>query len=193
MKKLYCYVDETGQDTKGEIFIVSVIIAQKDREEINKFLEKTEKETHKGKTKWVKTKKEFKISYLKKILDSSKFKNKIFYSFYQNTSAYKEITLLTVASAINFIKKESLYKASIFIDGLSKADVFRVGVGLRRIGVRTEKIRGVKDENEALVRLADAVAGLIREGREKQDYAVRLTELGLKQKTLIAALEEGAA
>ncbi|MBI2599976.1 hypothetical protein HYW43_03590 [Candidatus Daviesbacteria bacterium] len=33
-QKLYCYVDETGQDTQGELFIVSVVVAKNDREEI---------------------------------------------------------------------------------------------------------------------------------------------------------------
>lgn len=40
-QKLYCYVDETGQDTLGKIFVVSVIVAKEDREEITQTLEKT--------------------------------------------------------------------------------------------------------------------------------------------------------
>ena len=63
-KKYYCYVDETGQDTEGKLFIVSVVIAQKDRAEISELLEKIEKDTGKGKTKWVRTRKEFKVAYL---------------------------------------------------------------------------------------------------------------------------------
>ena len=31
-QKFYCYVDETGQDTQGELFIVSVVIADQERE-----------------------------------------------------------------------------------------------------------------------------------------------------------------
>ena len=27
-KKLYCYVDETGQDTEGDIFIVTVVVPE---------------------------------------------------------------------------------------------------------------------------------------------------------------------
>lgn len=34
MRKCYCYVDETGQDTKGSLFLVSVVIVQSDRNEI---------------------------------------------------------------------------------------------------------------------------------------------------------------
>ncbi len=27
-KKLYCYVDETGQDTKGKLFLVAIVLEQ---------------------------------------------------------------------------------------------------------------------------------------------------------------------
>lgn len=38
-KKLYCYVDETGQDTKGKLFIVVVVIVENSKEEFITFLE----------------------------------------------------------------------------------------------------------------------------------------------------------
>lgn len=37
-RRFYCYVDETGQDTKGNIFIVSVIISAQSQEEIAEFI-----------------------------------------------------------------------------------------------------------------------------------------------------------
>src|SRR3989344_2795486 len=134
VNKLYCFVDETGQDTKGKLFIVSVIIAQKDKEEIEKLLEKIEKDTGKGKTKWTRSKKEFKIDYLTRVLTSKVFRHKIFYSLAQDTKAYREVTLITIASAIATFKQKN-YKALIFIDGLQRGEILRVGSGLRKIGV----------------------------------------------------------
>ncbi|MDP2909665.1 MAG: hypothetical protein Q8N69_01165 [bacterium] len=32
MQKLYCYVDETGQDTKSEFFIVVVVVNDENQE-----------------------------------------------------------------------------------------------------------------------------------------------------------------
>ena len=49
MKKLYCYVDETGQDTYGEKFIVVSIVVSDEREEVLDLLE--EAEVKSGKTK----------------------------------------------------------------------------------------------------------------------------------------------
>jgi hypothetical protein len=31
-EKLYCYVDETGQDTRGDLYIVSVVVADDERD-----------------------------------------------------------------------------------------------------------------------------------------------------------------
>lgn len=79
-QKLYCYVDETGQDTQGALFVVSVAVTKEERQELRELLAKFEKATGKGKTKWVRTRKEFKIAYLEKILTQKVFRHKIFYS-----------------------------------------------------------------------------------------------------------------
>jgi len=183
-QKLYCYVDETGQDTAGKLFIVSVVVAQKDREEIDKILEKIEKETGKGKTKWTRSKKEFKIAYLERVLTNKAFRRKIFHSFSKDTRAYRELTLITIASAITNVKEKDDYKASIFIDGLQRTQIFRVGSGLRKIGVQTQKVRGIRDESSAIIRLADTVAGLVREQAEGIGYAKKLYKIGTDNKCL---------
>jgi hypothetical protein len=38
MDKIYCYVDESGQHTHGEYFLVSVLITDEDRETIEQIL-----------------------------------------------------------------------------------------------------------------------------------------------------------
>jgi hypothetical protein len=37
-QKLYCFVDETGQDTKGESFLVSVIVTEEEYDRVNQVL-----------------------------------------------------------------------------------------------------------------------------------------------------------
>jgi hypothetical protein len=60
-----------------------------------------------------------------------------------------------------------------------------MGAGLRKIGIHTEKIRGVRDEADAIIRLADAISGLIREEYQGIDYAKKLSLLGRKNKILL--------
>lgn len=184
-KKLYCYVDETGQDTKGALFVVSVIIAQKDRDKIVELLKKIEKETGKKRTKWQSTKKEIKKKYIEAIFAEVTFKEKIFYSLFKDAMSFRELTVITIASAINTATTTSEpYKASIFIDGLQKPEVARVSANLRKLGIRTEKVRGVRDESNAIIRLADAIVGFVREYIEDKAYAKKLYRLGIKNKIL---------
>lgn len=131
MQKLYCYVDESGQDIRSNVFIVSVIIAQKDRNEVVKFLKQVEKDSQKLKTKW-KTKTPQKIDYISKILTSELFKDKIFYSLTENSSAYQELTVIAIASSINSVQPKKGYKASVFIDGLPASQVKKVSTQLRK-------------------------------------------------------------
>ena len=122
-QKLYCYVDETGQDTQGALFVVSVAVTKEDREDLRELLAKLEKTTGKGKTKWVRTRKEFKIAYLEKILTQKDFRHKIFFSLSKETKTYREITLITIASAITASKDVENYEALVFIDGLQKSEI----------------------------------------------------------------------
>jgi hypothetical protein len=184
VQKLYCYVDETGQDTKGQSFIVSVIVAQEDREQLVKLLETLEQETGKKATKWHKTATEIKRRFIEQVFQNQILQRKIYYSSYQNTTTYQELTVLTIAAAIHAAKRQTKYKASIFIDGLQKSEVTVVSAKLRKIGVSTEKVRGVRDESHAIIRLADAIAGFIREYQEGREYALVLYELAIKNKIL---------
>jgi len=52
MQKFYCFVDESGQDTKGGIFIVTVVVLEEDREQVIRFCEDLEIQTRKGTQKW---------------------------------------------------------------------------------------------------------------------------------------------
>lgn len=78
--KFYCYVDETGQDTAGGIFIVTVVIPG-NRDEILEHLEKIEAQSGKEKFKWGKADPNKRFSYIETILNQRKisFKNLLFF------------------------------------------------------------------------------------------------------------------
>jgi len=82
-------------------------------------------------------------------------------------------------------RNDSYYQSLVFIDGLSKSEIPRVGSALRKIGIYTEKVRGIKDENDAVIRLADAISGLIREQYQGISYTEKLCKAGEENKTLI--------
>jgi hypothetical protein len=50
--KAFCYVDETGQDTKGRLFIVAVVVTGEQRDDCLAWCEAMEQSTGKRRFKW---------------------------------------------------------------------------------------------------------------------------------------------
>ena len=182
--KLYCYVDETGQDGLHKFFLVSVVITDKTRKDtLEKQLEELEKETGKNKLKWTKTKTSIRKKFIEDICKINDLKNSIFYSIYPNGQAYTHLTSLSVAKAV-LAKKESGYSVTVIIDGLTKKDTEKVRRDLKQLQVKYDNIRGMKDEQSVFLRLADCFAGFTRDYIENQAYAKGLF-LRLKRREII--------
>lgn len=176
-QKLYCYVDETGQDTMGKLFIVVILVVENEREELEFFLEEAEKDSGKGKRKWIKSRAKERDKYLEITLKLKYLKEKVFYRILTNTKAYQEQTIIAIEQSIRqytLLHKIKDYKATIVIDGLPKTSELRVGSSLRKAGIKIRKVRGSKDESSALLRLTDIIAGLIRESQEKENNYSKL-------------------
>ena len=187
VKKLYCYVDETGQDTQGKLFVVSVVVASNERDALMKLCEKIEKESGKGKFKWGKAEKKLRLDYVKRIFETKIFKGKLRYSVFRDTKDYDLATIVAVSKAVHFKEPKQGYTTLVYVDGLSKSKRHEYGSQLRKLGVPTRKVRGVtKDENNALTRLADAIAGFVRDALAKeQKDAEKLFELAKADKYLV--------
>ncbi|MCX6810115.1 MAG: DUF3800 domain-containing protein [Candidatus Berkelbacteria bacterium] len=54
-RKIYCYVDETGQDTNGDLFIVAIVLAGAQKDQMEKKLLEIENKSAKGIRKWQKS------------------------------------------------------------------------------------------------------------------------------------------
>ncbi len=176
MRKLYCYVDESGQDSVGRLFIVSVVIAESERDKLVKQLEAVEFATGKGRRKWTQTRDKSKWAYIQGIFNIPELKNKLSYTLYYNVIDYLPRTILATAQAITTYVAGD-YKAIVFIDGLPKSQTRWFGRELRHLRIKTEKVRGVrKEEASALMRLADAVCGFVRAAITGQKEMAELLE-----------------
>ncbi|MBI4610221.1 MAG: DUF3800 domain-containing protein [Candidatus Rokubacteria bacterium] len=166
MEKLYAYADETGQDTLGGFFLVAVVVVGSERDELLRWLAEVEKETGKGALPWHKSRHEPRSAYMDRLLGDPKLRGAVFYSVYPGTRAYRDLTLLTIAKALGERTGKRDYKVTVVIDGLRRGETRQVAVGLRRIRVPVRKVRGGREESNALLRLADAMAGFIRDAEE---------------------------
>ena len=57
------------------------------------------------------------------------------------------------------------------IDGLTKKDTEKIRIELRKLKIKYKNIRGMRDEQSVLLRLADSIAGFVRDYLEKKPYA----------------------
>lgn len=169
LPKIYVYVDETGQDTKGEIFIVVciIIIGLNQKEQATQILEKIEQETNK-KNKWHKSSKKAKLNYLSKL---TKLPNlKIYVKIFKKETNYFFNTINSIIQSIKCLKNYRQNKFVIIVDGLPKAKIQPATKLIRQEKIQIDKLKGLKDEQDALLRLADNIAGLVREIYKDRDY-----------------------
>lgn len=78
---------------------------------------------------------------------------------------YNTSAILSTAKAI-LDQAQQPYQATVYVDGLTTADRERFTAGLRKLHVKTQMARGMRDESDEFIRLADAIAGFIRDGIE---------------------------
>jgi len=193
VQKLYCYVDESGQDTVAQqgrepIFVVAVVVLEKNRDELAALCEDYEKVSGKGKFKWGRAKREERLRYLRLIFADHRLRDSLRFTVFSDVKKkFDDATLAAIARAVLWKIPKRPYAANVYIDGLAKAHRADYRRTLRYLGVSMGEVRGVrKDENSALTRLADALAGFVRDGRDDSDEGTKtLLKRALENKELI--------
>lgn len=180
--KLYCYVDETGQDTGGRLFIVAVILTRDQRDGLRSILQRIERTSKKRQLKWTDTAREQRIAYIQAVIEKPAFKGLVNYSRYTDTKTYVDLTILSVAKAIHAKtdKTEVPYEANIFVDGMKRSEQHRFAAGVRKLGVKVRKARGLRDQSDEFIRLADAITGFTRDALEDEPDMKKLLKSAVK-------------
>ena len=153
-------------------FIVAGIVINVDPQAVTAQCEELERLSLKGASKWRKTKHIHRIDYLRRAFAAPDLQGRLYYAVFQGTQDYETATIEAIARAVRHFASGE-YTTSIYIDALSKSKPHVYGALLRKTGIATHKVQGVtKDENNALVRLADAVAGFVRDGLDSDSAAI---------------------
>jgi uncharacterized membrane protein len=164
-QKLYAYVDESGQDTLGELFLVSVVVTGEAREGLRKKLRTIERVSGKQTKKWRKARLAERTAYLQSVFQLAELTGCIYYARYHDTRAYVDLMILSTAKAL-YAQGAELPQATVIVDGLSRPERPRFAAGLRKLRIRVHKVRGARDQSDELIRLADAIAGGVRDSLE---------------------------
>lgn len=136
--KFFCYADESGQDTRGELFIVSVVISDREADQLRQICEDIERDSHKGQRKWVKTAFNRRLAYMQQVVSHPNFAGKLNFAIYRDSLDYSAMTVQTIVRALS-ATGETDYKATVFIDGLPRSLERFVGLQLRQQGISAKK------------------------------------------------------
>jgi hypothetical protein len=179
-RKRYFYVDETGQDTQGQLFIVAVVIAEQDLDLWRAACEEIERLSRKGRVKWTLATPDRRLAYMRLVLQSPLFASRLTFARYTEARDYPGLTTQTIALAVRYAGEDG--DNVILIDGLPKERWKDYGRWIRQRGVKVWKVRGVRrDENDTLIRLADAVCGFVRAAYAGQPEMKALFDVAMRQ------------
>jgi hypothetical protein len=160
-EKIYCYVDETGQDAGSDIFVVVAVIVADNLNAVREQLIEIEKIGKIGSTKWHKLRHKDRIQFLSAILDIKNVEFKIYFGQYKKIVPFFLPLIETIYRSIkNFTVRDS--QAIVCVDGIDNKKSTELTLILRSKGIKLKYVRTARDESEPLIRLADRWAGCIR-------------------------------
>ena len=161
MKKLYCYVDETGQDPTSEFFIVVTVIIEEEPEPIRQKLERLEQVAGTNRKKWHKVRNKNRMRYLTMVLEQKVAAGRVYFAQYRKPIPFF-FPMIDVFEKVIKQSARGEYRASIYIDGIDKYKAKEPTNALRARGVSLRMVKSRRDESEPCFRLADMWAGCIR-------------------------------
>ncbi len=160
-QKLYCYVDETGQDAGSKAFIVVAVIVTSNIEAARQRLHELEKSTKIGVIKWHKSNYKFRIQFLEEFLRQDNSDLHIYFLKVKKPVFYWLPTVEVLQKSLpNHSTAET--QVIVCIDGLDQFSAKKYTNALRTKMLKVKLAKGPRDESEPLIRLADRWAGCIR-------------------------------
>lgn len=189
-QKLYCYVDESGQDPASPDFIsVAVVIPREIKDTYQQQLLAIEQSVPTHGLKWHKTKRKRGFQYLAAVLDQSIAKEETFIGYFQKPTPYFFPIVDTIENAI---KQASVhhpqYKATVYLDGVDAQKAAQLTNALRSHDIRLRHVRSARDESEPLIRLADMWAGCARAASLGDKEAEKIITTAYDQHHLIIVI-----
>jgi len=160
-EKLYCYVDETGQDARASIFVVVAIIAAGEQEDIRRACMEAEHTAGTGHRKWHKSRAARRLRYIETVVERKICCGDVFFGTFEKPLPYFFPFIEVIEQAIK-ARVVGAYAARVYVDGIDRQKAQELTNALRARGISLELVKGRRDESEPLIRLADMWAGCIR-------------------------------
>jgi len=179
-QKIFCYVDESGQDARSKVFVVVALVTDEDITKIRQTVEKVELTSGAGFRKWHKLTTIRKRKFIRLVLEQEVAKGDIFYGMYEKPIPYFLPMLNVLEKAIK-LRAPKNYQANVYVDGIDKKKARELTNALRVEGVSLSHVRNKQDESESLIRLVDRWAGCIRSSLENKNEETAFVKKAQKQ------------
>jgi hypothetical protein len=157
-EKLYCYVDETGQDVASRLFVVVAVVSADEQGGLRQALTEIEEAAGTGRRKWHKSRPERRLCYLGLVLEKNVVPGGVFFGAYPKPLPYFFPFVEVIEPAIKMMGRKH-YTARILIDGIDRQKARELTNALCLRDVCLETVKGRRDESEPLIRLADMWPG----------------------------------
>ena len=181
MQKLYCYVDESGQDPKSEFFVVVAVTTEKHLDYIREQLIDIEQQAGTNRKKWHKVRHYNRIRYLSLVVERKIAAGEVYVSHHKKPIPYFFPMLSILQKAIKEVAQDS-YRANVYVDGIDRQKAKELTNALRASGISLRMVKSTRDESEPLIRLADMWAGCARSAllrrKDAQDIVKRAKKEG---------------
>lgn len=168
IKKLYCYVDETGQDAGSKFFVVVSIVSSEDQLSTRGKLLDLENQSKVHARKWFNSRSPIKEDFLNMVVSEQIAKGDLYYAKFKKPLPFFLPLLETVEKAIKDKAGTDLYQAIVYVDGIDKKKAKELTGALRMKGISLKYVRSARDESEPFIRLVDRWAGCIRQALKGQ-------------------------
>ena len=156
----------------GNFFIVAIVVVDSYRDDLQRWLEAVERDSGK-KTKWMKTSDKTRYAYIEALIHDESPAQIYAKTYHDTAGSFDDLTVLATAQAITLYREENQigdnYKVTVVIDGASKTLARRIGHSFRLLGIRIRNVHGERDGSSPIIRLADTIAGLVREAQEGRE------------------------
>src|ERR1051326_5471824 len=138
-QKLYCYVDETGQDTASNVFIVVAVLSDRDQDKMRAALIAIEERAGVRYSKWHNSKPERRLRYIELVLERKLGQEEVFFASYPKPLPYLLPTIEVLERAIK-TKAAPAYTARVFVDGIDRKKAAELTNALRLHGISLEMV-----------------------------------------------------
>jgi Protein of unknown function (DUF3800) len=162
-RKLFLYVDESGQDDASQFFVVSTVVTEHEQDLIRRQLLEIEAESKTRGLKWQQSRHDRRVKYLTLVLNRKVAAGCVYIGRYPKPVPYTPPLTYVIEHAVKDRgEAKGYYRAIVRVDGINRKGAIALTNALRAQGVSLELVKGKTDEGEPLIRLADMWAGCIR-------------------------------